>query len=193
MEQLSLSSRASTATPRRHSAHCWPARGRSHWRKDTWQRRARAGTRPRWCSSLPRPESHCSTARWSDRPQSQPPWNPPATGTLGSSAMLGATKQNKREKHRGWEIVNSTCTTLSEALGLMRSESAWTRCVHLTCRLPRCISSPAVSRCPWGRWEACCLCGRCTSCGKEDKAARLRKKFHFHFTWYKTDKIIYKK
>lgn len=80
----------------------WPMRG---W-KDTWQRRAPAGTRPRWCSSLPRPESGCSTAPLSDRPQWQPPWNPPATGTLGSSATLGG------RRGRGQKIVGRVNLTL---------------------------------------------------------------------------------
>lgn len=65
---------------------------KSHWWKDTWQKPVRAGTRPRWCSSLLRPESRCSRAQLSDRPQSQPLWNLPATETLESSAMLRAKR-----------------------------------------------------------------------------------------------------
>lgn len=65
---------------------------KSHWWKDTWQKPVLAGTRPRWCSSLLRPESRCSRARLSDRPQSQPLWNLPATETRESSAMLRAKR-----------------------------------------------------------------------------------------------------
>lgn len=39
---------------------------------------------------------------------------------------------------------------------------------YLTCRLLWCISSPAVSLCPWELLAAYCLCDRCTSWGKED-------------------------
>lgn len=62
--------------------------------KDTWRRQVRAGSRQHWCSSLRRAGPHCSTAPWWHTPQSPPRWNPPATGTRGSSATLKGERED---------------------------------------------------------------------------------------------------
>lgn len=77
----------------------------SEWCKDTWQMPIQVGTRPRWCSFLLTAEPSCSTVLLSDRPQLPQLWNPPTTGTLGSSAMLGGMQSIVIET-----INKKTCT-----------------------------------------------------------------------------------
>lgn len=172
-----------------------------YWLKDTWRRRGRAGTTPRWCSSPQRAGPLCSTALWSDTPLWLPPWSPPATGTLGSSATLQRRGAGGRGGAAGRELVcwfmtvvldwdvdiwgKCRCAQILNYEDLLRfkrqnkghKDDNWIVFVdmatYLTYPLLWCTWSPAAGLCPWEWWEACNLCGHCSSWDKRQSAKSI--------------------